>query len=406
MTKYKDIVNYLRALKARVEIIRADKEAENYKEESLEEAFKKSLAMVWDKLSNLYEDDLTDLYKVQGFLTDEVVQIHKEENSENNQKLAKNNLNFARICEDFEDGKRAYNMYFFNDKGAETYIVGDLHSDTISLERILEKTDFFKGVEDNKELRLIFLGDYIDRGQAQLKIIHYILALKYLFPDKIYLLRGNHDGGSCADGQVKMWVKQPEGSPDQDWFLLYIHSLSLINTSYPETAIKKNLEFFDSLASLGFICRRRKIILSHGGIPRPKREEAALYSYIKSLYDLTNEAITDKLGKSIVNNMMWSDPAADTDDLHEDRARFRFKNQDFECFRSLLGIDLLVRGHQVQEGGYKEFFDGGIVNIFSSGRIIKGEEDINIETAYTRVDPHIVSLDKDGQIKYIGLNNQ
>ena len=40
---------------------------------------------------------------------------------------------------------------------------------------------------------LVFLGDYVDRGPKQLENLSYILGLKIQRPEKVILLRGNHE---------------------------------------------------------------------------------------------------------------------------------------------------------------------------------------------------------------------
>lgn len=71
----------------------------------------------------------------------------------------------------------------------DVIIVGDLHGDLDALETILSKSNFF----DEYGSTIIFLGDYGDRGKESVEVYHLILNLKVRYPDRIILLRGNHE---------------------------------------------------------------------------------------------------------------------------------------------------------------------------------------------------------------------
>lgn len=396
---YKEIINFVKDMKSKLI------ETTYIGASDLEKDFYKSLTMVWEDLKDLDKDDLTNLSKLNSFLIDEVFHIHQDENNLVNEKLMKTNINIDLIADRLEDGRRAFNIYSFNNDSYEYYLLGDIHSDVISLERILEKTDFFKKIVKGEKIRLVFIGDYVDRGASHLKLLQYILTLKYVFPKNIYLQKGNHDTGSFEGGQVKMGVRKPKGSLDKDWFLPYLYNLTKDNNTFPSEMIGSYLKFFSSLAIISFIIGGKEtLMVAHGGIPRPREYGSGIFSYIDSLGDLTDESIRDLLDRSIVDNIIWSDPGVSEEDLNLERARFKFTEEDFEEFSFLIGFDRLIRGHQVETKGYHKFFKDRLITIFSSGKIIEGARDINTDTAYRRVNPHIIRF-KDDELDLIGLNS-
>ena len=70
---------------------------------------------------------------------------------------------------------------------APCYVVGDIHGDLHDLLRILSE------IGDITKTRVIFLGDYIDRGGFSLEVVIILFTLLCKFPDNVVLLRGNHE---------------------------------------------------------------------------------------------------------------------------------------------------------------------------------------------------------------------
>ena len=69
--------------------------------------------------------------------------------------------------------------------------VGDTHGDLEATEKIIHR--YLKA-----ENKLVFLGDYVDRGPASLENINFLLGQKIEHPDSLYLLMGNHEGHAAV----------------------------------------------------------------------------------------------------------------------------------------------------------------------------------------------------------------
>ncbi|QSX06273.1 serine/threonine protein phosphatase [Sedimentibacter sp. zth1] len=353
------------------------------------------------KTNSFKYENLNEMFKVQEFLIDEVCKIHEKENDTENERLIKTSLNIKELQEHLNDAKRASNIYSFNKSDYEYYLIGDIHSDTVSFKRILHICKFFENIVDKKRMRLIFLGDYVDRGKAHIKTLEYIMALKYVFPNNVYLLRGNHDDGTIVNEEIKLRVKKRDDEPRDKYFLLYLSNL-LDKKECKFHIINQYLKFFNSLCNIAFIDNMNITLMAvHGGIPRPRKDSSMYYNYIKSLYDLTNVEIVDKLNKTIRDNMVWSDPCNEGEDLKDNSGRFKFNVKHFEEFKRRVNFDILIRGHQAIEEGSNNYFNHKLFTVFSSGKIFQNNIDINNETAYKEVTPKIMCFSSEGELSLI-----
>ena len=74
-------------------------------------------------------------------------------------------------------------------------IVGDIHGQLYDLFYMLEKVkDNSRGIE-----KLVFMGDYVDRGMYGPEVVAYICAMKIEKKDSIVMLRGNHETRACTE---------------------------------------------------------------------------------------------------------------------------------------------------------------------------------------------------------------
>ena len=72
-------------------------------------------------------------------------------------------------------------------KAKKVVFVGDTHGDLEASQKVIK--DYLK--PGNK---IVFLGDYVDRGQFSRENLDFLLEIKTKNSDQIYLLQGNHEG--------------------------------------------------------------------------------------------------------------------------------------------------------------------------------------------------------------------
>ncbi|MDP4004264.1 metallophosphoesterase family protein [Methylobacterium sp. NEAU K] len=74
--------------------------------------------------------------------------------------------------------------------GTLTYAIGDVHGCAVQLDALLERIAAHAG---DRAHRLVFLGDYIDRGPDSAAVLRTISRLHWAEPERVACLMGNHE---------------------------------------------------------------------------------------------------------------------------------------------------------------------------------------------------------------------
>jgi protein phosphatase len=236
------------------------------------------------------------------------------------------------VCDILDDQKNDSNRIEYLLKSSPKYsyfIIGDLHGDIESLMKLNSKVNISKHLED-KSNKVVFLGDYVDRGSNQLETFEYALNLYKSCPEQVILLRGNHE--SPAD--------MPAYPNDFGAHIAIRFSEDV--SSY----LEKTQRLFDSLL-LGVIIEDRALLV-HGGIPT-SGEGLGEIAYAHQ--------------RSHLKEILWYDPMPDNGVRESKRGSF---GPDItNRFLDSLGVETLIRGHQADPKGYK-VDHGRILTLFSS----------------------------------------
>ena len=117
------------------------------------------------------------------------------------------------------------------------FIVGDIHGCFDKLRALMEKIPL-----NTTQDQLLFIGDYIDRGQSSLDVVNYLLDIKKRIPGTIFLL-GNHEDmlKNYLDGSDRFTYLLNGGQNTLDSYL----SKNLQSELYPIPS--DHMEFFKTL---------------------------------------------------------------------------------------------------------------------------------------------------------------
>jgi hypothetical protein len=69
----------------------------------------------------------------------------------------------------------------------DAWVIGDIHGNFHDLLRILAR------IGAHPKHPVVFLGDYVDRGDYSVEVVLLLFTLKVNFPEEFFFIRGNHE---------------------------------------------------------------------------------------------------------------------------------------------------------------------------------------------------------------------
>jgi diadenosine tetraphosphatase ApaH/serine/threonine PP2A family protein phosphatase len=237
----------------------------------------------------------------------------------------------------------------------EAVIVGDLHGDLESLVYIAKTSGFMEKAAQGKEVFLVFLGDYGDRGPFSPEVYYVVLKLKQLYPQRVVLMRGNHEG---PDDLLASPHDLPENLRErfgeEEGPVVYFKIRELFRTLYVAVIVKE-------------LC-----VMIHGGVP----------SQASSLDDLKYAHLKHPKEEHL-EEMLWSDPNETIrGTVPSPRGAGRLYGEDVtQKLLNMLNVKMLIRGHEPAQEGFKINHHGKVLTLFSR----KGSPYFNSSAAYLQL---------------------
>ncbi|HUQ08107.1 MAG TPA: metallophosphoesterase family protein [Kofleriaceae bacterium] len=237
--------------------------------------------------------------------------------------------------------------------GTEYIVLGDLHGCYGCLKAALLQTDFINRAWAHQwdparypDVKLILLGDYIDRGRFSFDgVLRAVLRLLVSLPDQVIVLRGNHEHFRFHEGSMYSVVYPAE-------------ALASISAHVPFEMLDAYRVLFEKMPTA---CLVDRTMFVHGGVPRDDTF-AERYRDLSSLND-----------PDLRFQMMWSDPEQ-TDhvpvELQRQNPRFMFGRKQFRAFMEKVGMHTMIRGHEKIDRGFDVVYNLGdrlLLNLFSAG---------------------------------------
>ncbi len=213
---------------------------------------------------------------------------------------------------------------------APLHVCGDIHGQYYDLLRIFEHCGY------PGEYNYLFLGDYVDRGKQSLETVCLLLCYKIKYPEKVTLLRGNHE--SSVTNRIYGFYDE-------------------CKRRYNIRLWKAFTDLFNYLPVAALI--DDKILCMHGGLSPDLKN-------IQSIQDISRP--TDIPDQGLLCDLLWSDPDKEAVDYDEnDRGvSVIFGEKVVTDFNKKNDLDLIIRAHQVVDEGYEFFANRQLITIFSA----------------------------------------
>jgi diadenosine tetraphosphatase ApaH/serine/threonine PP2A family protein phosphatase len=249
------------------------------------------------------------------------------------------------------------------------YVFGDVHGNVEDLHFFADNV-WRLGMECTAG-RFLFLGDYVDRGLSCLECISYLLALKVTLPQKVFLLRGNHETRDVNGWEEhygeRSFIAQCTSRFGNEIGYKVWESCNAVFDRMPLSAVIDG-----------------DIFCVHGGIPRPVSSNTTRIQDILTVPKVAGinppYQHEDTVYQQVASDCIWSDPASEDQELTSVNpmtgfgASLRgggaicFGNKAVTDFLSQHNFSYILRAHEAHAEGVAVSKGARVFTVFSTSK--------------------------------------
>jgi protein phosphatase len=203
-------------------------------------------------------------------------------------------------------------------------VISDLHGDSKSLFRILSEMNYERFLSDPLN-KLVFLGDYVDRGSDSIGVMYSVCHLKGAYPDSVVLMKGNHEAPAefpFSSHDFPYEIEERFGSHGNEIYRKLLLMFRLLTLA---TVVKQDL------------------LLVHGGPPTE-------YATVESIAAAQENHVKSR----VLEELLWNDPrqidvAPDWEISRRGYGR-HFGSSVSRKILQTFGAKVILRGHEPCQG--------------------------------------------------------
>lgn len=266
------------------------------------------------------------------------------------------------------------------DKGITIDVIGDVHGQFFDVLHLMTLTG-----EPSKDHILLMNGDLVDRGSWSIEVILTAFALKWLFPERMFINRGNHEAKEM--NRTYGFEGEAKHKHGEQTYKLFAHTFTTLPLATLVSATQPPAKKQDVILSPdGF----KRYFVTHGGL---FSKDGITLDEIRAIKRIGRQPGTEGL----MCELLWTDPQEEPGWGPSKRGvGIAFGPDVTRRWCDLNKVTGIMRSHEVRQDGYAVEHNGLCTTVFSAPNYV---DQGGNKGAFIRIDA-------EGTQKYIQFDAQ